>query len=127
MVTIWLTAGRVLLASLFVLGGINKVLNYAPTQESMIQAGLTPAEILLPLTILLEFGGGLMVMWGRFLAVPAALALAVFTLATNYFFHDFWTMSPPESTVELSLFFKNISVVGGLLFVAGSIHSDENR
>jgi len=48
----------------------------------------------------------------------AALILAGFTLATNFFFHDFWTMDGNVRELELSLFFKNIAIAGALLFVA---------
>jgi len=112
--------GRTLIASLFVLGGINKIINYEPTLSAMTSVGLSPASILLPLTILLELVAGIVVIVGRRFHVLAALLLAGFTLMTNLFFHDFWTMESPERTYELSLFFKNIVVAGALVFVAGN-------
>ncbi|CDO60255.1 putative membrane protein [Candidatus Phaeomarinobacter ectocarpi] len=115
-----LPMGRVVLASLFVLGGLNKLVNYAATQVQMSEVGLWPA--LLPLVIALELGGGLVVALGRWGAVFAALALAAFTLATNIFFHDFWAMSGEMAALELSLFFKNVSIAGGLLFAAAGTH-----
>jgi putative oxidoreductase len=111
-------AGRVLLASLFILAGINKILNYTPTLTMMQAAGLEPAGLLLPLTIALELGGGLLVALGRKGTVPAAAALALFTLATNLFFHDFWNRAGELAMLQLSLFFKNVAISGALLFVA---------
>ncbi len=116
-----LVAGRVLLASLFVLGGINKILNYQSTLAMMQAAEMHPSALLLPPTIALELGGGLLVAIGRIGAIPAALALALFTLAANYFFHDFWSASPETAALQLSLFFKNIAISGGLMFVAASL------
>jgi putative oxidoreductase len=117
--------GRVVLASLFMLGGLNKILNYNDTLIMMRGAGLEPAALLLPPTILLELGGGVLVAFGRRFAAPAALALAVFTVVTNIVFHGFWSMHGPEAMLQLSLFFKNISIAGGLLYVAGiSAHRD---
>lgn len=113
-----IVTGRVVLASLFMLGGLNKILNYDDTLAMMRGAGLEPAALLLPPTIALELGGGALVAFGRRFAVPAALALAGFTIATNLFFHRFWA-GGPDATLQLSLFFKNISIAGGLLFVAG--------
>jgi putative oxidoreductase len=110
--------GRLVLASLFMLGGLNKIMNYADTLAMMRGAGLEPAALLLPLTIALELGGGGLVAFGRRFAVPAALMLAIFTLATNMFFHRFWSAGP-DAALQLSLFFKNVSIAGGLLFVAG--------
>jgi putative oxidoreductase len=111
--------GRVLLASLFILGGINKIVNYDATLAMMAGGGLEPATILLPLTILLELGGGLVVASGHRFSIYVALILAVFTIATNIIFHAFWTMTGPEAALQLSLFFKNISIAGALVYVAG--------
>lgn len=117
-----LLVGRVVLASLFVLGGINKLMNYDATLVQMSAVGLEPAGVLLPFVILLELGGGLAVAFGRWMAAIAAAALAVFTLATNIFFHDFWAMSGEMAQLELSLFFKNVAIAGGLLYVAAATH-----
>lgn len=111
--------GRIVLASLFLLGGVNKILNYGATLESMSAVSLEPPHLLLPATIGLEIGAGLLVAIGRAFAVPAALALAVFTFATNAFFHDFWAETGAARTTELSLFFKNLAVAGGLIALAG--------
>jgi putative oxidoreductase len=115
-----MVAGRVVLASLFILAGINKMLNYAQTLQTMDQAGLSASQFLLPLVIALEFAGGCIVALGhRFLPI-AAVSLALFTLATNLVFHRFWAISGPEGALELSLFFKNIAIVGALLYVGAN-------
>ncbi|MEM7702766.1 MAG: DoxX family protein [Pseudomonadota bacterium] len=116
--SIILHAGRVLLASLFILGGINKILNFSATAESMTQVGLPFASLLLPMVVALELGGGLIVAFGKKGVFPVATALALFTLATNLVFHDFWAVTGREAELQLSLFFKNIAIAGGLLFVA---------
>lgn len=112
--------GRSGLASLFILGGINKLVSYQETQARMVDVGLAPAAILLPATILLELIAGLSVAYGRRLAIYAAPALFAFTLATNLWLHRFWELEGEIATLELSLFFKNIAIAGALLFVFGS-------
>jgi putative oxidoreductase len=114
--------GRVVLASLFILGGVNKIINYGATLLMMQNAGLEPAAALLPLTIILELGGGLLVAFGRRFSVIAAIALALFTVAVNFIFHRFWMMEGQIAALELSLFFKNVAVIGGLIFVAASLN-----
>ncbi len=110
--------GRIGLASLFLLGGMNKITTYGETALRMESVGLAPAVLLLPATIALELGAGLLVAIGRRGAAPAALCLALFTLATNVYFHDFWTMTGETRALELSLFFKNVAIAGGLVYVA---------
>lgn len=123
-------AGRVTLAALFLAGGALKFTSYDQTLATMTAAALEPAALLLPATIALELGGGLLLAIGRRGALPAALLLAVFTLATNVFFHDFWTMEGEVARLQGSLFLKNVAIAGGLLFVAGTLAGSrtvENR
>ncbi len=120
-----MTLGRLGLLSLFVLGGLNKLLNYSATLASMAAVGLPLAEWLLPLTILLELGGGIIVAVGhRRWAAPLALVLAGFTLLVNVVYHNFWGFEDPlRQQLELSLFFKNVAIAGGLVFLAASIYA----
>jgi putative oxidoreductase len=118
---ILVVTGRVLLALLFILAGLNKIMNYQQTGVMMTGAGLQPVALLLPLTIALELGGGVLLAVGRHYAALAALALAIFTVATNMFFHRFWEFAEPMRTLQLSLFFKNVAISGALLFAAGIV------
>jgi putative oxidoreductase len=114
--------GRAGLSSLFILSAVGKISTYATVAARMEGVGLWP--VLLPLVILLELVGGLTLLIGRRFASTAALALGVYTLAVNAFFHHFWTLSGPVAMLELSLFFKNITIAGGMFFAAAML---ENR
>jgi putative oxidoreductase len=109
-------AGRLIFASLFILAGPNKIVNFTATAEHMASVGLQPTMILLPLTIALELLGGLILARGGRWAVPTGIVLAIFSLATNWFFHRFWEMQGPVRELELSLFFKNVAIAGALLY-----------
>lgn len=113
-------AGRVLLASLFILGGLNKLNSYAATLELMKTHGLEPASLLLPATIVLELAAGIVIASGRRGVGSAGVTLAVFTVMTNIFFHDFWNAETEMRATQMSLFVKNVAIAGALLFVAGS-------
>ncbi len=112
-------AGRMVLASLFILAGPNKIMNFTATTERMVSVGLQPSMILLPLTIALELLGGLILARGGRWAVPTGIVLAIFTLATNLFFHRFWEIQGSVRELELSLFFKNVAIAGALLYCSG--------
>lgn len=118
--------GRIITGLFFVLAGINKVLNYAATQNAMIEAGLLFSEALLPIVILLELGGGAIILIGRrnILTMMTALVLSAFTLATNLIFHRFWELDGLIAQLELSLFFKNLVIAGALLMIAGLSRTD---
>ena len=110
--------GRCLLASLFILGGVAKLLVPELYRAMMVEAGLTPVAILLPVVLVLELGGGLAIALGLRIATWAALILAGHTLGTNLFVHRFSEFEGPVRQLELSAFFKNIAIIGGLLCYA---------
>ncbi|MGQ7792320.1 DoxX family protein [Faunimonas sp. B44] len=103
-------AGRILLALMFVTSGWSKIGGYQSTQQYMEAVGVPGA--LLPLVILVELAGGLMIVFG-FQTRLAALALAGFTAIAALLFHsDF------SDSMQTILFNKNISIVGGFLLLA---------
>ena len=115
---IW-TVGRAIVGGFFVLAGVSKLLDREAPLAMMAEQGMP--GWLLPLVIALEIGGGLVVALGRptrWLA-PVALALAAFTLATNLAFHRFWEFDGLMHRLEISLFFKNIAIMGALFLLAG--------
>lgn len=104
--------GRMLMSSIFIMAGINKISGYAGTQGYMESMGIPGA--LLPLVILLEIGGGLAVLLG-WQTRMAAFLLAGFSVLSALIFHADFT--DPAQTI---LFMKNVAMAGGLLFlVAG--------
>jgi putative oxidoreductase len=108
--------GRVLLAVMFVWAGYGKVTGYDGTAGYMASAGLPLVGLLLPLTILVELGGGLALMAG-WKARWVALILAVFTLLATLTFHKFWNMKGDDVMTNTLFFYKNVGVMGGMLMV----------
>ena len=106
--------GRVLLAAIFILSGFGKIAGYAGTQAYMESHGVPGA--LLPLVILTELGGGILIvagLWTRWVA----LALSGFTLLAGLMFH-----AQGGDQVQQIMFLKNLSIAGGflLLFARGA-------
>lgn len=106
--------GRILLALMFVMGGWSKISGYSGTQGYMASAGVP--GILLPLVIIVELIGGLMVVVG-YKTRLAALALFAFTIAASVLFHMNWAQP-----MQQLLFMKNLGIAGGflVLFAAGA-------
>jgi len=101
--------GRILLALMFVLSGFTKIGAFAGTQQYMEAFGVPGA--LLPLVILLELVGGLMIAAGLFTRITA-LALAGFTLIAAIVFHANF-----GDQVQTIFFMKNLSIAGGFLML----------
>ncbi len=104
--TIVSTLARVLVAYIFIVAGYGKISGYETTVGYMEAMGVPSA--LLPLTILVELGGGLAMLLG-FQTRFAAFGLAVFSLITAFIFHG-----GAEDAINLM---KNLSIAGGLFFV----------
>ena len=99
--------GRAMMAFIFVVEGLEKIAGYAGVASYMEQHGV--AASLLPLVILTELGGGLLVLAG-WKAGWAALALSGFCLLTAVVFH-----LPAGETIEVQ---KNVAMAGGFLLLA---------
>jgi len=108
--------GRVLLAAMFVLAGIDKISGFEGTAGYIASVGLPFSEVLTVLTIAVEIGAGLALIVG-FQVRIAALLLAGFTLAASVLFHNYWAMPAEQAYVQQLMFMKNISVAGGLLMI----------
>lgn len=104
--------GRILLALIFLMAGLNKIGGYAGTQGYMESHGVPGA--LLPLVILVEVGGALALIVGWQTRI-AAWALAGFTLLAGLLFHNDF-----GNQMQLIMFMKNLAITGGLLVVAAN-------
>lgn len=102
--------GRIMLAHIFLLAGINKISGYAGTQGYMEAMGVPGG--LLPLVILVEIVGGIALIIG-WQTRWASLALAGFTLVAGFLFHF-----NLQDQMQSILFMKNLSITGGLLILA---------
>jgi putative oxidoreductase len=108
-------AGRILLSIIFILSGFGKITGYDGTAAYMATK-LPMVSVLLPLTILVELGGGILLVIG-FKARWAALALAGFTILAALVFHNFWAVEAARAMNEQINFLKNIAIAGGMLVV----------
>ncbi|HYA66039.1 MAG TPA: DoxX family protein [Burkholderiaceae bacterium] len=105
-------SGRILLAVLFLVAGVGKIAGYAGTVAYMSSQGVP--GILLPLVILTEVGGAVLIvlgLWTRW----AAVALAGFTLLTALLFHTHFA-----EQVQQIMFLKNLSITGAFLLLAAN-------
>lgn len=108
--------GRLLLASLFVISGIFKIIGFAGTVGYMSSLGVPFATLAVIATIFVEVGAGLALLSNR-LARPAALLIAFFTVIATLTAHRFWSADPAAMQGQLTQFLKNIALIGSLLTV----------
>lgn len=127
--------GRICLSGIFILAGLNKVLNWEASKQSILEmlstwstysinpwishilnAASEHIVLFLGVATVFELLGGLLVFFGigsRF----GALLLILFVIPTTILFHAFWELQPPERDIQVVMFMKNVAIFGGLLVV----------
>jgi putative oxidoreductase len=105
--------GRVFLSSMFLLFGYGKLTGYAGTVAYMGSLGLPAPSLFTLLAIIVEIGGGLLILVG-YQTRLVSLGLAIYVLVSALIGHSH--LSDPN---QFQHFMKNMAIVGGLLaFVA---------
>ena len=116
----FITVGRILLGFYFSLPGISKIPTYAGTTEYMLLHNIPLASILLPITIVLQVGLGVMLIIG-YRIKESALILAFLTIFINIGMHDFWNEYPnTDAGHETQNFVKNLAIFAGLLVLSAT-------
>ena len=128
--------GRMCFSIIFILSGINKIINWNVTEQALINAFLDSlsytyeitwiqpifdlllpsASTLLIIATAMEIVGGILLFLGiqvRF----AALLLCLFLIPTTYFFHHFWFLQGSERELQMIMFLKNFALFGGTLIL----------
>jgi uncharacterized membrane protein YphA (DoxX/SURF4 family) len=132
------TLGRILFAILFVYAGADKLFDIPAATQTIaskvipsLPAMLTPYTTQLATAagmpieqVLAILSGVLEVLGGLAIALNIgsrlfAILLVFFIAAVTYYFHDFWNMAGAEKTTNIYAALKNLSLIGGLLIIAG--------
>ena len=108
--------GRILIAFIFVFSGIGKITGFDGTVGYIASKGLPLPQLAAVGAIIVELGGGLMLVLG-WKARLAAAAMLVFTAMAALFFHNFWAVPADQAQMQMIQFMKNLSIMGGLLYV----------
>jgi putative oxidoreductase len=116
-------AARALTSVVFIVFGYLQFTNiggYATNAAIVKFVGVT-GKILSPTAIAylvaaIDFFGGLLILVG-FQTRWAASVLIIFVLLTLIFAHPFWTFEGPSRAANQVQFYKNLAIIGALLFL----------
>jgi putative oxidoreductase len=111
-----LLAARICLVLLFLIFGWQKLTGFGGTVAYFSHTGVPLPQIAAAVAVTMEFFVGLAIALG-FLTRPLALLLALYTLATAIIGHHFWSLSGAAQFENEINFFKNVSIIGGLLLL----------
>ncbi|AOK15008.1 hypothetical protein WT26_03010 [Burkholderia cepacia] len=112
-----LLAARVLMMVLFILFGWQKLTGFSGTVAYMASTGAPSPELSAVIAVAVELVGGLLIAIG-FYTRPLALLFAAYTVATAFIGHRYWAAHGMEQYMAMINFYKNVSIIGGLLLLA---------
>jgi putative oxidoreductase len=123
-----LLIGRVLLGLLFLVAGIRKIMLYSGSVAYFTKLGFPAPEVMAVLAILIEVGGGALLILG-WQTRRVSWLLVLFVVIATAMAHRFWEFDAPQYANQMNHFLKNAAIVGGLLYVAvlgaGKLSMDE--
>jgi putative oxidoreductase len=115
MATAVVVLGRVLFALIFLISGFthfsSQTIAFAASQ------GVPLASVIVPLSGLVAFAGGLSILLG-YRAKLGAWLIVIFLIGVTPM-HKFWGVSDPMmQQMQMAMFMKNLTMLGGALFIS---------
>jgi putative oxidoreductase len=107
--------GRFLLTVIFILAGIGKITDFAGNANLLVAKGVLMANMTI-MGLQMSHVLSLLVLVG-WQARMAATALFFFVIVVTLYFHPFWSFHGAEAVQNFRDFFKNIAILGGLMYV----------
>jgi len=109
--------GRVMVSAIFLVFGIRKLIAVAGTAGYFAKLGFPMPEVMAWVAILIEVGGGALLLLGWQTRRIAWLLIA-FTVIATLMAHRYWEFDAAQYANQMTHFFKNVAMVGGLLYIA---------
>ena len=108
--------GRLMIAAIFVVSGFGKITGFDGTVGNIASKGLPLPQLAAIAAIIVELGGGILLILG-WKTRWAAAAMCIFTVVAALIFHNFWAVPAEQAQNQMIHFMKNICMAGGLLYV----------
>ncbi|CAN0622315.1 transmembrane protein [Burkholderia multivorans] len=119
-----LLLARLALVSAYLIGGVDKALNFNDAIAEQAHFGLHPAAFWAALAVAVEIAGSLCVVFRRFTWIGAG-GLGVLTVVAMLVANDFWNQSGVARFMALNSFFEHLGLIAALVFA--TILSDANN
>ncbi|WP_327440448.1 DoxX family protein [Pseudomonas donghuensis] len=108
---------RILLMILFVMSGWSKLTGFDGTVDYLASLGAPLPTVAAAVAVVMEFFVAIILILG-FYTRPLAFLFALFVIGTAVIGHPFWNMVDPAKAANTVQYFKNMSIVGGLLLLS---------
>jgi uncharacterized membrane protein YphA (DoxX/SURF4 family) len=112
-----LPIARIALVSAFLIGGIQKLVDFPAAMAEQAHFGLQPAWLWATAAIIVELGGSALVIAGRWVWLGAG-GLGVLTAVATLAASDFWADIGPDRFVAVNAFFEHLGLIAGLVLIS---------
>jgi putative oxidoreductase len=110
-------AGRVLLALIFLVYGVIKITTIPATTAYMTKMGLPAPELMAWLAAIIELVAGVLLVIG-WQTRKVAWFLFLYVIIATGIGHRFWDYPDAARAAQMTHFFKNVCIMGGLMLLA---------
>jgi len=108
---------RILLMALFITSGWGKLSDFQGTVGYLASLGTPAPAVAAAIAVVMEFFVAIAILLGVYVR-PLALLMALFVFGTALLGHAFWNMTGADRAFNLTQFYKNMAIIGGLLLLA---------
>jgi putative oxidoreductase len=108
--------GRLAMGSIFVSSGFGKLNDVAAFSAVLAKRGVPVPSLMGWLGAIVEFGGGLLIIFGVKIRY-AAILMVLFVIVATIISHRYWEYPAAEIVAQRTNFWKNVAIIGGLLFM----------
>jgi uncharacterized membrane protein YphA (DoxX/SURF4 family) len=116
------------LVSAFLIGGIQKLIDFPGAIAEQAHFGLEPAPAWAAAAVIVELGGSVLVILGRWVWLGAG-GLGVLTAIAMLTANNFWALTGHDRFMAVNGFFEHLGLISGLILVcvlteaSRSVHS----
>jgi uncharacterized membrane protein YphA (DoxX/SURF4 family) len=107
---------RVALVSAFLIGGIQKLLDFPGAMAEQAHFGLQPAWLWAAAAVIVELGASALVIFGRWVWLGAG-GLGVLTAVAMLAANNFWALTGHDRFIAVNGFFEHLGLIAGLILV----------
>jgi uncharacterized membrane protein YphA (DoxX/SURF4 family) len=104
------------LVSAFLIGGIQKLVDFPAAVAEQAHFGLQPAWLWAAAAIVVELGGSALVIFGRWVWLGAG-GLGVLTAVAMLTANDFWAKTGDDRFMAINAFFEHLGLIAGLVLI----------
>ena len=121
-----LPIARVALVSAFLIGGIQKLADFPAAIAEQAHFGLQPAGLWAVAAIVVELGGSILVIVGRWVWLGAG-GLGVLTAVSMLVANNFWAQTGHDRFMATNAFFEHLGLIAGLVLITAFSPHERQR